>query len=144
MPGLFSYTRVTNLEMRTATKGKKQLCYPYDGGNRICRCCRCGHLLCTDTSHNSSKGVTSFTPRSTCMYHHIRNRYTTKSYDLNQKWNQSDPDLYPETQQNFLATGLIPNCKSDLYQFAALYQFSKNSPKTCCSYRSDTDMCVLI
>ena len=26
----------------------------------------------------------------------------------------------------------------------ALYQFYRNSPKTCYSYRSDTDMCVLI
>ena len=51
---------------------------------------------------------------------------------LNQNWNQSDPDLYPETQQNFLATGLIPNCESDLYQFY------KNRPKTCYSYRPDT------
>ena len=64
--------------------------------------------------------------------------YTAKSYVLNQNWNQSDPDLYPETQRNFLATGLILNCKS------YLYQFYKNSPKTCYSYRSDTDMCVLI
>ena len=55
-----------------------------------------------------------------------------------QKLNQSDPDLYPETQRNILAMGLIPNCKSDLYQFY------HNSPKTCHSYRFDTDMCVLI
>ena len=27
---------------------------------------------------------------------------------------------------------------------AALYQICKNSPKTCYSYRSDTDMCILI
>ena len=64
--------------------------------------------------------------------------YTAKSYVLNENWNQSDPDLYPEMQLNFLAMGLIPNRKLDLYQF------DKNSPKTCCSYRSDTDVCVLI
>ena len=45
--------------------------------------------------------------------------YTAKSYVLNQNWNQSDPDLYPETQRNFLATGLILNCKSYLYQFCS-------------------------
>ena len=43
-----------------------------------------------------------------------------KSYVLNQNWNQSDPDLYPETQPNFLATGLILNSKLDLYQFCRL------------------------
>ena len=59
--------------------------------------------------------------------------YTAISYVLNQNWNQSDPDLYPETQQNFLAT----NCKSNLYPVL------QNSPKTCYSYRSDTDiMCA--
>ena len=42
--------------------------------------------------------------------------YTAKSYVLNQNWNQSDPDLYPEMQLNFLAMGLILNCKSDLCQ----------------------------
>jgi len=38
---------------------------------------------------------------------------------LNQNWNQSDPDLYPETQRNFLATGLILNCKLYLHQFCS-------------------------
>ena len=55
-------------------------------------------------------------------------------------WNRSDPDLYPETQQNFLATGLIPICKSYLYQFCSSVSFLQN-PKTWYSYRSDTDMC---
>ena len=32
---------------------------------------------------------------------------------------KSYPDLYPETQRNILAMGLIPNCKSDLYQFCS-------------------------
>ena len=41
-------------------------------------------------------------------------RYTAKSYILNQNWNQSDSDLYSETQRNLFATGLIPNCKSYL------------------------------
>ena len=54
--------------------------------------------------------------------------YTAKSYVLNQKWNQSDPDLYPETQQNFLAMGLIPNCKSDLYQFCSSVSVQQKQP----------------
>ena len=57
-----------------------------------------------------------------------RSVYTAKSYVLNQKWNQSDPDLYPETQQNFLATGLIPNCKSDLYQFCSSVSVQQKQP----------------
>ena len=57
----------------------------------------------------------------------------------------------PGNEVNILATGLTPNCTSNLYQFfssvsvlqlcissAALYQFYKNSRKTCYSYRSDT------
>ena len=58
----------------------------------------------------------------------FKGKYTAKSYVLNQNWNQSDPDLYPETQQNFLATGLIPNCKSDLYQFCSSVSVQQKQP----------------
>ena len=78
--------------------------------------------------HKTAKFAKVFSLESFPLYG-IRYSYTAKSYVLNQNLNQSDPDLNPETQRNFLATGLIPNCKS------YLYQFNKNSPKTCYSYR---------
>ena len=53
---------------------------------------------------------------------------TAKSYVLNQNWNQSDPDLYPETQRNFLAMGPIPNCKSYLYQFCSSVSVLQKQP----------------
>ena len=61
-------------------------------------------------------------------FHRVQHDYTAKSYVLNQNWNQSDPDLYPETQRNFLATGLIPNCKSDLYQFCSSVSVQYGGP----------------
>ena len=61
---------------------------------------------------------------------------------MNHNWNQSDPHLYPETQWNILLTG--SNCKSDLFLFCSSVSVLQNSPKTCYSYRSDTDRCVLI
>ena len=49
-------------------------------------------------------------------------------YILNQNWNQSDPDLYPETQRNILAMGLILNSKSDLYQFCSSVSVLQKQP----------------
>ena len=46
---------------------------------------------------------------------------------LNLNWNRSDPDLYPEMQWNFLATGLTPNCKS---HGVSVLQFCISSTKT--------------
>ena len=48
--------------------------------------------------------------------------YTAKSYVLNQNWNQSDPDLYPETQPNSLAMSLI--------RFVLVLQFCISSTET--------------
>ena len=73
-----------------------------------------------DDLHFSHKTIAAVVLGETC--------YTAKSYVLNQKWNQSDPDLYPETQRNFLATGLIPNCKSDLYQFCSSVSVQQKQP----------------
>jgi len=55
-------------------------------------------------------------------------RITAKLYVLNLNWSQSDPDLYPEMQCNFLATGLTLNCKSHLYQFCSSVSVLQKRP----------------
>ena len=62
--------------------------------------------------------------------------YIAKFYMMNQNWNQSRNKIF--WQWVSLTVNWI--CISS----AALYQSYKNSPKSCYSYRSDTDMRILI